>query len=276
MSSDLKAWRTLLLRLETAVTRMEDVAEGHVSKTDSCGPDGVIVGSASSSSKEVSDIPDNQAGDTRALLGHSTPATIAFDALCATELQQFLDLSHTIGSPVLDQAQLIGKSFEAQKELIVTASQCKQPSYVSPQFATALQPLQEMLVSISAIRDNNRPSHLFNHLSAVADGSPAIGWVAVEKTPAPYIGEMKESAEFYANRVIKEYKSKDGKHVDWIRSFTALLLTLQRYVKEHHTTGLTWNARGTDLQEYQHQNQKDIASRPDSGAPPPCDSCIEL
>lgn len=45
-----------------------------------------------------------------------------------------------------------------------------------------------------------------NHLSAVGEGAGAFGWVAVEPTPAPFVGEMKDSAQFYTNRVLKEFK----------------------------------------------------------------------
>jgi adenylyl cyclase-associated protein len=58
---------------------------------------------------------------------------------------------------------------------------------------------------------------------------------------------MKESAQFYANRVIKEYKDKDKSHVDWTQSYTTLLTDLYGYVKSHHTTGLAWNPKGGDV-----------------------------
>lgn len=36
---------------------------------------------------------------------------------------------------------------------------------------------------------------------------------------------------------------RDPKHVDWVRSFTALLEELRKYIMEFHTTGLTWNPK---------------------------------
>ncbi len=45
-----------------------------------------------------------------------------------------------------------------------------------------------------------------NQLTVVGEGVGAWGWVAVEPTPAPFVGEMKESAQFWVNRVIKEFK----------------------------------------------------------------------
>ena len=35
----------------------------------------------------------------------------------------------------------------------------------------------------------------------------------------------------------------DKKHVVWANSFIALIDSLQKYVKQYHTTGLTWNPK---------------------------------
>lgn len=70
-----------------------------------------------------------------------------------------------------------------------------------------LEPIQTALGEASNVKDKNRADkQLFNHLSAVAEGLPALGWVAVEPKPGPYVEEMKNSGQFYFNRVIKEFK----------------------------------------------------------------------
>ncbi len=51
---------------------------------------------------------------------------------------------------------------------------------------------------------------------------------------------------FHRNRVIKDFKDSDKQQVEWARSYVALLEDLQRYVKENHPTGPTWNAKGGD------------------------------
>lgn len=83
-------------------------------------------------------------------------------------------------------------------------------------------------------------------LALVDDCHSSIHTLKKELTPVPYVGEMKEAAQFYVNRVIKEYRDKDKAHVEWAQSYTAILGELQGYVKAHHTTGLTWNPRGED------------------------------
>lgn len=61
--------------------------------------------------------------------------------------------------------------------------------------------------SISNIRESNRPSPLFNHLSAVAEGIVAIGWF-FETRPVDFVKEAVGGAQMYGNRVLKEYKEK--------------------------------------------------------------------
>jgi adenylyl cyclase-associated protein len=39
-----------------------------------------------------------------------------------------------------------------------------------------LEPIQKALAGVIEIKDANRPNPLFNNLSAVAEGIPALGW----------------------------------------------------------------------------------------------------
>lgn len=57
------------------------------------------------------------------------------------------------------------------------------------------------------------------------------------------MSEMKDSAQFYTNRVIKDFKEKDRSHVEWCRSFVKILEVLKEYIMKHHTTGLAWNPK---------------------------------
>lgn len=159
------------------------------------------------------------------------------------------------GPPELTQAELLVRAFSESRNIVQMASACQKPreGLASPQLAERLQPLQNMLLAVTSLRDQHRGDKLFNHLSTVSEGVPALGWIAVEPTPAPYIGDMIESAQFYANRVIKEHKGLESEpaHTEWCRTFISLLDVLKAYVLQHHRTGLSWNAQGSDLASYQ-------------------------
>jgi adenylyl cyclase-associated protein len=61
--------------------------------------------------------------------------------------------------------------------------------------------------TVDEIRMSNRPSPLFTHLSAVAEGIVALGWI-VEKRPVDFVGDILGGAQYYGNKVLKEYKEK--------------------------------------------------------------------
>lgn len=51
---------------------------------------------------------------------------------------------------------------------------------------------------------------------------------------------MNDAGQFYTNRVLKDWKEKDKKHVDWVKAWVQTLTDLQAFVKQYHTTGLVW------------------------------------
>lgn len=73
---------------------------------------------------------------------------------------------------------------------------------------TLLKPTQESLMAVTELKEKKRSSKQFNHLAEVAEGIPALAWVTLDQKPAPFVGDMKDSAMFYANRVIKEFKDR--------------------------------------------------------------------
>lgn len=102
-------------------------------------------------------------------------------------------------------------------------------------------------------------------LSVLSEGAPAWGWVQVEPAPAPYVGEMKNAAQFWVDRVIKQFKETNQDALTWARSFSALVDALQQYVKQWHTTGVTWNPKGSPAPE----SMPEPGSAPAAPAPPP-------
>jgi hypothetical protein len=68
---------------------------------------------------------------------------------------------------------------------------------------------------------------------------------------------MKNAAQFWADRVTKQFKetyvssvtlgneltSSNPAAIAWAKSFSELLDALQKYIKQYHTTGVTWNPK---------------------------------
>lgn len=179
----------------------------------------------------------------------------AYDEVLNGKVAEFCKLSSQIGGDVDTQVKLVKKAFDSQRELIVIASKNQKPS--TDEFAKLLKPIGDAITEVQDFREKNRGSKLFNNLSAVSEAIPALGWVSVSPTPAPYVKEMLDAAQFYMNRVLKDFKDKDQKHVDWVNSLKGALTDLQAYVKKHHTTGLVWSKTGA------------VAKASAGSAPPP-------
>ncbi|THH08213.1 hypothetical protein EW145_g2859 [Phellinidium pouzarii] len=187
----------------------------------------------------------------------------AFDEnIISTKLKVFVDLTKSFASPVvIEQVGCVESAFKSLRLAILTASACIKPD--AKAVNVLLEPLRKDVMTVLQVPEKNRKERVwFNHLQVIAEGIPSVGWIEVEPKPGPHVAQMKESAEFYGNKVIKEFKDKDAKHVEWVRAWISLLEEQRKYVMEFHTTGLAWNPKGVSLSQY-----SSTAASP--GVPPP-------
>ncbi|KAJ1959044.1 suppressor of rasval19, partial [Dipsacomyces acuminosporus] len=248
----------LLKRLEKATARLEEVAAGRSSPKTA----------GSSAAAGAANSPgDGLSADS----GSDHPAVREYDSAVKPLIDEFVSHSEQIGDVVEAQAQAVSKLAAAQRNFVRVAVQARKP--LVDQLPALLEPQQATMVEIIGLKDSNRPSQYYNHLSTVAEGIAAFGWVAVEPTPVPYINDMKDSAQFYGNRVLKEWKEKDEVHAKWVRSFLSALRELAAYVKQFHTTGISWSPKGAEVEQALKAIKGEAAAAPaaaaSGGAPPP-------
>uniref|UniRef100_G3VF71 Adenylyl cyclase-associated protein n=1 Tax=Sarcophilus harrisii TaxID=9305 RepID=G3VF71_SARHA len=235
--------QNLVERLEKAVGRLEAVSHSS----------GMHGGCGDSSPKGVA------------------PYVEAFDSLLAGPVAEYLKISKEIGGDVQKHAEMVHTGLKIERSLLVTASQCQQPD--GNKLSSLLTPISEQIQEVQTFREKNRGSKLFNHLSAVSESIPALGWVAMAPKPGPYVKEMNDAAMFYTNRVLKEFKDVDKKHVDWVKAYLNIWTELQTYIKEYHTTGLAWSKTGPPAKELSGASSGLSAGSapppPPPGPPPP-------
>uniref|UniRef100_A0A8C4NGR1 Cyclase associated actin cytoskeleton regulatory protein 1 n=1 Tax=Eptatretus burgeri TaxID=7764 RepID=A0A8C4NGR1_EPTBU len=188
----------------------------------------------------------------------------AFDKLLAGPVVEYIMRSREIGADVQVHADMVQCAWKVQRTLLLTASCYQGPS--EKELADVLKPMAVQIEEVQMFREKNRGSSFFNHLSAVSEAIPALGWVAISQTPGPYIKEMNDAAMFYTNRVLKEFKDKDRRHLDWVKAFLSMWQELQSYIKEFHTTGLLWTATGIKMG---HSSSASIGPPPPPPPPPP-------
>uniref|UniRef100_A0A8C1SEA1 Adenylyl cyclase-associated protein n=1 Tax=Cyprinus carpio TaxID=7962 RepID=A0A8C1SEA1_CYPCA len=191
----------------------------------------------------------------------------AYDNLLSGPVAQYTALSQKIGGDVQKHAELMKQAFSCQRQFLVTASNSQKPS--DSVLTSLLAPVSKVIQEVQAFREKNRSSPLFNHLSAVSESVPALGWVAMAPKPGPFVKEMQDAATFYTNRVLKDYKEKDKMHVEWVHAYVSIWTELQAYIKQHHTTGLSWSKTGPVASASGGAPSGGAPAPPPPGPPPP-------
>ncbi|KAL9114474.1 MAG: hypothetical protein Q9227_001555 [Pyrenula ochraceoflavens] len=192
-----------------------------------------------------------------------------FDKLVQEDVRSFVAASSKVGDLVEQQAKSVLAAFDAERTYLLLTTKAKKPNPQPPELLTELH---HHTGAVDDIREANRPSPLFPHLSAISEGIVALGWI-VETRPADFVTDTLGSAQFFGNRVLKEYKDKDKAHTEFIQAYYRIFKSLITYIKQHYPSGLTWNNKdGIDAMEA--LNQIKSGSSPSvktgtSSAPPP-------
>lgn len=196
------------------------------------------------------------------------PHVKAYDSSLSDLIERWSNLSDQIGGDVIVLRGMVTAVFSSLRFFLWTAASRPEPS--SEEVQKLVAPIVNLLSEINRFKDSKRNTPQFNHLCAVAEGISAAGWVLVKKTPAPYVKEMLESAMFYINRILKEFKEGDQKNIEWARLWKQLLEAIYTFVRQTHSTGLVWNsAPGCSPSEMCHQVFAPLDRPTPGGAIPP-------
>ncbi|KAG7192143.1 uncharacterized protein KQ657_002508 [Scheffersomyces spartinae] len=279
---------TILKRLEAATSRLEDITVFQEARTAEQESNG---GASSSSNKSITEQPstaDSIMKDTSIPVSPSIVAEESSSRQVKAEpeveskviakfkefqkefIVPFVESSEAIDPVVKQAASTFAEAFDEQLRFLKTALKAKKPELTDPDFAKIVGPISQKIAAVSEIKDANRSSKFFNHLNTISEGAPALGWI-VNDTPVSFIPEFKDSAQFWSNRILKEFKDKDPDQVEWVKKFLQIFEGLKTYVKEFHTTGPSWNAQGKSLSDVLKEltSTSTAASVASGGAPPP-------
>ncbi|PSS32189.1 hypothetical protein PHLCEN_2v2062 [Hermanssonia centrifuga] len=257
---------TIIKRLEAATSRLEDLAA-----LGSSAPQIQPTNTGTSpQSAEPTPVPP-PTGSAAASITEVEPQSVIVyrEVILEGKVKPFLELTRSFASEsVIQQVLLVEKEFISLGAVIKLAASCKKPD--DKTLNDLLSPLSADIGAVSHAKETSRKDRDWNnHHTVLAEGAPVVGWVAVTPKPGPYVKDVKDSTEFYGNRVIKEFKDKEPKHVEWVRSWYALLDELRKYVMEYHTTGLAWNPTGISTDQYKSGAQVATGDAPPPPPPPP-------
>ncbi|KAJ5832103.1 hypothetical protein N7474_000414 [Penicillium riverlandense] len=216
---------TLIKRLEAATSRLEDMAMAVE------GPSSPKSMGVSTPPPPAPPAPPKAVPAPAAPVADPIPLQIQdFDALIKNEVQKFVSLGEEIGGLVAEQSKAVLQAFQAERTYLYVSTKAKKPEPQPPELMTDLHKASD---GINNIRESNRASPLFNHLSAVAEGIVALGWF-FEMKPAAFVQDMMGGIEYYGNKVLKEYKEKDRTHVEYIQAYYQIFKGLAAYLLKHY------------------------------------------
>lgn len=202
-SQGLRVFFHIFARLEAATSRLEDIA---IAQT-SAGSSAAVADHVSGCNSPAVTATAASGSATPAHTLESPPSIKAYDELISGSLDKYLSIAKEVGGPAQEQATHVQRAFSAQREFLLVASACQKPSMAS--LMELLQPTSEPLNKSVEVKDAYRgEKRLFNGLTAVAEGIPGLGWVAAESKPGPMVADAKDSAQFWVNRVVKDYKDR--------------------------------------------------------------------
>lgn len=172
-----------------------------------------------------------------------------FEQLVVPVVEKYLMLSEDVGDVVWEQSKIVKELLITHQRFYLEVASSHQKPQDKDKIAKMFQPSQGALDGLLKHVELNRQSPLFNHLSTVASGIPAVSWILVEPDTASCVKELLESVQFYASRVSKAFKTGDPTHVDWANGVVGIFEKLHEYVVKYHRKGLTWNTKGTEFSD---------------------------
>jgi adenylyl cyclase-associated protein len=261
---------TLIKRLEAATSRLEDIAT-----STELPKDVPPLSQTITSPPETSAVPTPPSAprpQAAPAASEPLPESIEeFDAFLNSSVDKYVKLSQQLGGVVAHQANAVLKGFTEQRKFLLLSTKAKKPDISGSNMAalqSLISPTNEALMAVTEIKDANRPNPMSTHLSAVSDGIMVLAWVTVDNRPYKHVEECLGSAQFFGNRVLKEYKDKEPKHVEWLQAFYQIFRDLAEYVKQYHGNGVAWNPKGGSAQEIAKTLSSGSAAPPNAPAPP--------
>ncbi|KAL5562973.1 hypothetical protein UlMin_032720 [Ulmus minor] len=196
------------------------------------------------------------------------PSILAFDDFLGQYMSRVTAAGEKIGGKVLEVTKIVEEAFGVLKELLIKVKQTQKPDQAG--LAEFLKPLNEVIIKATALTEGRR-SDFFNHLKTAADSLSALAWIAYTgkdcgmSMPIAHVEESWQMAEFYSNKILVEYRSKDPNHVEWAKALKELYLPgLRDYVKSHYPLGPVWSSTGKAVTTAPAK-----APAPRAPAPPP-------
>ena len=169
----------------------------------------------------------------------------AFDSYCLAQLNPFVAACDKLGGDAAIMGQLVKEAWAEKRKFLLIASACKEPAQAA--LPGLLGGLAGKMREISAAVKRNEWE---KHTKTCSEGVQCLNWVCVKPAPRDFIESFIGGSDYWANNIRREFRTTNPDQIAFCDTFKALIVELMAYVKEYHTTGVTWNSRGVDVSAY--------------------------
>lgn len=102
------------------------------------------------------------------------------------------------------QANTVLRAFQAERTFLLMTTKAKKPDPMNEEITAEIH---KYISAVDEIKETNRGSPQFLHLSMVSEGIMGLGWI-MESRPSDYVDSALGGAQYNGNKVLKEYKEK--------------------------------------------------------------------
>lgn len=194
-------------------------------------------------------------------------AIVEFDLFIDNKIKPLLELSEKIDTAVVDAVKLYLEAYAETSKFLQACNMAIKPDMQSAEFAEALGPISAKIQEINEFKDFQRSSKYSSYLSSICEGFPVFSWVTTT-TPQGLVDSYKEAAQFWTNRILKEFRESDANSVEWVKLFLSGFDDLKKYIKEYQTTGPSFSST-SNLSLLDALNEVSSKSTPTTTTAPP-------
>ncbi|KAL6930130.1 hypothetical protein ACO0SA_001537 [Hanseniaspora valbyensis] len=166
-----------------------------------------------------------------------------FDLFIEDNIKPLFEVSEKIDTVVKDAAKLYLEAYIETSKFLQACALASKPDMQSAEFAEALKPISTKIMEINEFKESQRNSKYSAYLSSFCEGFPVFSWVTTT-TPQGLVDSFKEAAQFWTNRVLKEFREADPNSVEWVKLYLSGFDELKKYIKQYQTTGPTFKSSG--------------------------------
>lgn len=172
---------------------------------------------------------------------------VSYRDLLKNELTSVTSASQDLGEEVVQATGLLVEAFEKASVVLTAVSSCRKTDS-NEAMQELLNPVADKMMAAGDLPASAPPrTPYLNHLKVIGEAVQSLSFLAYTgpecgmNTPPEHVEACSNATDFYANKVLTEWRAMDPRHVEWVSSVKNLLAALQKHCRTFHPHSLAWN-----------------------------------